>query len=628
MRYRWILLFSLLVFGLPALAVELPVEIISVKPNKIIYNDGEAGQATVRVMNHLGTPRQVTLKPVLLWDLEDSKPLPQVTLTIPANTEASVLIPWPSPTAKWGHEIRVVAEVDGKVADTGRQFFGINSDWMDMVIVANAWEWTHGDEYPFITYTNLNHWFAWAPADYVGNAPPQDEWYAGQVAWKIGKKGIQEAIKKCHEVGVHCTFYNNSFSNGSVGVEWARRHPEWVVHERNGMPKVGGTALAMAKPPTEKETGGNGFVQIDFSDIKCVEWGAQNVLDSIAMFGWDGMFWDCGGCYVLPGFSYDGQPTPHGKDPDLLASRNFKTFHNTIRQKYPHFAFWINGSIEAYKQSFWSTFGNNGGVPTMIEQMSQPNTSMLAEFRHHEFPGSFFNDWRRCYDSYATQRDNITQRFGSPVTAGYTWGFDTAGEKAKKVKDSRTYWVAGNHLSALYLATQMHTTTNPNPSLWAGTQFMARYAGLLWRRDIKTIPDPQKLFAVNLSRPVWWDRSAYRRPAPGGEDLLLHLVNTPETETVDIHRVPDPPAATGMVTLTLPAGKTLKSAWALQMRKYEDSTPYKIESRDNKWVHTTGSTSRFGPSQVKLNAKVVGGKVTVEVPAFLFHTLLVFRLDG
>lgn len=609
-------------------AAEPQVEIVSVKPNKIVYDDGEAGSAKVRVANHLDTAQQVTLKSALLWDIEESLPLEPQTITVPAAGEAAATVSWPKPVSKWGHEIRVEAEVGGKVVDVGRQFFGVNSDWMDLVIVANAWPYTHGDEYPFITYTNLNHWFAWAPGDYVGNAPPYDEWWSGQTGYHMFKKDIQEEIKRLHQVGVHCTFYNNSFSNGVAGVEWARQHPEWVVRERNGMPKVGGSAFAMAKPPSDKDTGGNGYVQIDFYDPKCIEWGARNVLDSIKMFGWDGLFWDCGGCCLFPGFSYDGKPTPHGQDPDKISARNFKLFRETVRKEYPHFAFWINGDINFYKQPFWSSFGNGGGIPTYEEQMSASNSCMLAEFRGHEAPGTQFNNWRRCYDSYAQQRDAITQRFGTPVTAGYTWGIDPSGDKKAKVEASRAYWVTSNHLSALYLATQMHTTTNPNPSLWAGTQFMARYSGLLWRRDIKVIPDPQSLFSIETSHPLWWEKSVYRRPTPKGEDYLLHLVNTPETETVDIFRVPDPPAATAKVTLTLPAGKQLRSVWALQMRKYEENTPYRIEQRDNQWVHTTGATSRFGPSQVKLEAKVEGNRAVVEMPPFLFHTLLVFRVEG
>jgi hypothetical protein len=607
------------------------LEILTVRPSKIVYDDGEAGSALVRLNNPLAAPQTFTLKSTLLWDVDKSRALPDQTVVVPAGGKLDTQVAWGKPESKWGHEIRVEAWVDGKLVDTGRQFFGVNSDWMDQVIIANLWDWAQGDEWPFVTYTNLEHWFAWAPGDYTENAPAYDDWYSGQGGYKMNKQTIQERVKTCHGSGLHCTFYDNSFSNGVAGVEWARKHPEWVSRNRQGMPQVSGSALNLAKSPSDPATAAQGYVLLNSYDPAMVKWGAQNAIDSVKMFGWDGLFWDCGGINLFPGFSYDGQPAPHGKDPDQISARNYKLFTDTVREKYPHFAIWINGDVSFYHLPFWSSFGNGGGVPTMESAFRMPNSAMLCEFRGHEEPGTEFNNWRRCYDRYAEQRDTITQALGSPVTAGYTWGRDGSGDKGPKVIAAREYWVAGNHLSALYLATQMHTTANPNFSLYAGTQFMARYSALLWGRDVRVIKDPQALFAVETSRPVWWEKSVYRRVQPGGEDLIMHLVNVPETETVDIFRVPDPPAATATVTLTLPAGKRLVSVDAMQMRSYRadnDGPAVKYEVKDGKYIHTEGAFARFGPTQVRLEAKQEGTKATVQVPPFLFHTMLVFKLEG
>ena len=581
-----------------ALAAEPRLEIISVKPNKIVYDDGEAGKATIRLSNPLAQPLEVTLRSTLYWDLDSAKPLDPVAVTVPAQGEAKAEVSWGQPVSKWGHEVRVEAVVNGQVVDTGRQFFGVNSDWIDMVIVANLWDWAQGDEWPFITYTNLSHWFAWAPGDFTENAPKYDEWWSGQGGYHMFKKDIQASIQACHATGVHCTFYDNSFSNGAAGVEWARKHPEWVSRDRTGLPKVSGSALNLAKDPSDKATGAEGFVLLDSYDPEMVKWGAQNAIDSVKMFGWDGLFWDCGGPCLFPGYSYDGQPAPHGKDGNEISARNYKLFTDTVRKEYPHFAIWINGDVSFYKLPFWSTFGNGGGEATMKSAFSTPNSAMLCEFRGHEEPGTEFNNWRRCYDRYAEQRDTITQTLGSPVTAGYTWGHDGSGDKGPKVTASRNYWTTGNHLSALYLSTQMHTTANPNFALYPGTQFMCRYSGLLWGRDVRVIKDPQSLFTVETSRPVWWEKGVYRRPRAGGEDVIVHLANVPETETVDIYRVPDPPAATATVTLTVPAGQRLQSVYAMQMRGWQadpGGAAVKYESKDGKWLHTTGSVCRSGP---------------------------------
>ena len=615
-----------------AAADEPRLEIISVKPNKIVYAGGEPGHATVRLVNPLAQPQRVTLRSTLKWDIEDSRALEPVQTNVPATGEATARVAWPKVTSKWGHEIRVEAHVAGRVVDVARQFFGVNTDWMDLMLIAYHPP-RHGGEWPFVTYSTVRHWHCPFPGTYVDQAPKLDWWHSGHVGWKRTKKQIQEGNKRCQAVGMHCTFYNCAFSRGAAGAEWARRHPEWIVHNRHGRPALEGSALALAKPVTDPAHGHVGIQKPAFYDPKCIEWGARNALESIKMFGWDGMFWDCGGVSLFPGYTYDGQPTPHGQDPDRISARNFRLFREIIRKQHPHFAFWYNSEARQIRQPFWSRFGNNGGPAALAEQMSVPQSAMLVEHRFHEKPGSRFNNWRRCYDTYAEERDICTQPFGAPVLAGYTWGW----RHGKRDRASRYYWVASNHLSALYLATQMHTMTNPNPGLWPGTQFMTRYSALLWRRDVKVIADPQRIVTVEPTRPVWWKKSVYRRPTSEGEDVLVHLVSVPETETVDIYRVQDPPPARATVALKLPAGKRLRSVWALQTRGYVDDSsrggaPWKVERRnvDGKpqWVHTGGSICRFGPTQGKLDAKAAGDRVSVSVPAFMFHTLVVFRLEG
>ncbi len=628
---------AILMVARSASAAEPYLEIISLKPNKIVYDDGEAGTAAALLANPFDKEVAVTLKPTLLWDLEESLQLPEVMVTVPAKGNAAATIPLPVPKSRWGREIRVEALVDGKAVDTGRQFFGVNSDWMDMILLsfprqACADNSLFMQEEPFTSYTTLQHWFAWAPGDYTENAPPYDEWWSGQAGYHIFKKDIREAVRNFQAKGIHCTFYNNSFSNGAAGLEWARRHPEWVCRERNGMPKLGGSAFAAAKPPSAKETGQMGHVQIDFYDPKVIEWGAENVIESIKMFGWDGMFWDCGGCCLFPAYSYDGQPAPHGQDPDHISMRNHRMFREIVRKEFPRFGIWINGAIEFYRLPFWSAFGNGGGIPTYKDQMSAPQTAMLAEFRHHDAPGTEFSNWRHCYESYAQQRDAVTGRYGTPVVAGYTtpWA-----------------WTSESHLGALLLATQMHPANCHQEGTWPMTQFMTRYSAILWARDVRAIADPKPLFTVESSRPVWWEKSVYRRPAPKGEDILLHLVNVPETETVDVKRKENPPSATGKVTFSIPAGKKLRKVFALQPRLYRPGVDSKlgcgldvggapavaVQEPDPKdpakriWVHKTGSLCRGGPSQVELAATIADGKAAVTVPAFVYHTLLVFRLE-
>jgi hypothetical protein len=345
------------------------------------------------------------------------------------------------------------------------------------------------------------------------------------------------------------------------------------------------------------------------------------------------MFWDCGGCALFPGFRYDGQPTPHGQDPDAISARNFRMLHRIIREKYPQFGVWINGSIDHFKQPFWSRFGNGGGIQTMEEQMQMPQTALLCEHRHHAQPGGRFHNWQYTFEQYTKERDAITQRYGAPIIAGYT---------------TFTGWSAQSHLAAIILASQMRPANCHQEGSWPMTQFMTRYSALLWRDDVKVVQDAGQRLAVETSRPTWWQRLVYRSKSLQGEDILVHLVPQPITENCDPSVKGNPPPTIATVSLTLPPGKVLAEALVLQPRIYRPGVdsrfgvgldvggaPAKmtqVPDPDNpgkkKWAHETGSLCRGGPTQVELKPKIAGVKTTVEIPEFIYHALVVFRLKG
>jgi hypothetical protein len=271
---------------------------------------------------------------------------------------------------------------------------------------------------------------------------------------------------------------------------------------------------------------------------------------------------------------------------------------------------------------------------TAQQEFSTPQTALLVEHRHHEQPGGPFNNWERCHDVYVEERDAVTQPFGGPIIAGYT---------------SNWQWRAESHLAALLLATQIRPANCHQEGSWPMTQFMTRYSALLWRRDVKTVAEADKVLSVETQRPVWWKKFVYRRPVAGGEDLLVHLVSVPETETVVVTQKDNPPLNTGKVTLTLPADRKLRKVFALQPRLYRpgvDSplgvgldvggTPAKVvqeldptdpDKKKKIWVHRSGSLVRGGPSQVELTPVTTDGRTTVEVPEFMYHALVVFRLE-
>ena len=112
------------------------LEIISVRPNKIVYEDGEAGRAKVRLYNPLEQSFTVLLKPELRWDLGESRSLEPVKVTVEPGGHAVAEVVWDAPGERWGHEIRVSAVVDEATVDVGRQFFGVSSEWMKLILIS------------------------------------------------------------------------------------------------------------------------------------------------------------------------------------------------------------------------------------------------------------------------------------------------------------------------------------------------------------------------------------------------------------------------------------------------------------------------------------------------------------
>ncbi len=637
--HRWILIMMMALTGALTGQTDTTrrVEIISLKPNKIVYEDGESGSAVIRLYNATDAVMQVTLKPTLIWELDQRQELPTIDLSVPAGDNASAEFALPSSQRKWGHELRVEALVDGKVEDVGRQFFGVNTDWMEMILLSFPRQKYKDsglfmNEEPFTSYTTLQHWFAWAPGDFAENAPEYDEWYSGQTGYHMKKEELQKTIKEFQAKGIHCTFYNNAFTNGKAGLEWARRYPEWICRQRDGSPMMSGSPLALTKPYNDKATGAMGQANMAFYDPACIEYGARNVLESIEIFGWDGMFWDCGGVALFPGYTYDGEPTPHGQEPNAISARNFRMLHDMVREKHPSFGVWINGSAQFAEQPFWSRFGNGGGMETLSEQMSTPQTALLIEFRHHANPGGRYHNWQYCVDQYTLERDNGTQKYGAPIVAGYT---------------TFNGWASQSHLAALLLASQIHPANCHQEGSWPMTQFMTRYSAFLWPKDVKIIADPAAFLSAKTSRPVWWEEFVYRRPTPNGEDIIVHLLNKPVTENVVEGNDENPPPATATVSLSL-NGRKLREVFAAQPRPYTPGTdnpkgvgldiggtPAQMERVPDPqnpaatiWAHKRGSLCRGGPLQVNLPAVAQDGKVTVEVPAFVYHTMLVFRLEN
>jgi hypothetical protein len=88
--------------------------------------------------------------------------------------------------------------------------------------------------------------------------------------------------------------------------------------------------------------------------------------------------------------------------------------------------------------------------------------------------------------------------------------------------------------------------------------------------------------------------------------MLIHVINSPESERIDPNEPSDPPAAKYVeVEMEFDGDRSSLEVWALQRYDYE------AVSRE--------------PVQKKLTPEFDGSTMIVELPPFKYHTLLVIR---
>jgi len=581
-------------------------------PNKILYSLNENASAQVWLKNNSARAESGTLVATEVRGLNDSREVARLDVSLPPKSERKdISISWNVGPWMYGREIRLDFVRDGKVVSSASEFYQVADDWLRVNIIAG---WKPDPTGPkdlgnFETYVNHGMQFAWAPDDFGDMTPDLDGWYSGQALYgPFNLDAFKARIKGRQSKGIKMSTYAKFEFCGPSGFEFARQHPEWVVRKKNGSFHTGYKALSpldLAQPITHKQPDWEPGI-VDFYEPEAVKYGAREIIASAKMFGWDGAMFD-GHFAVFPGYSWDGKPTPHGKNPNELSARNVRLCREIIRKELPNFALWYNGvDNQVVKQPFDSIWGNGGGPETQEAALEDPNSGHLVEVQG---PGFIQKTWRYWYDFYAQRRDETVQRFGTVMNSGWLWNYDLSRSLTpEEIKASRQAWAAASHMGAIFLAFQVHPCWNTTYASRPFTQFMTRYSNFLWARDIKAIKNPEEIITVKSSRPLWWKKSVYLRETSGGAEYLIHLLNSPTTKKPDWKVVGDPPAASNVeVTLMLQKGSSEAKAWALR--------PYEWREAPRR------------PWQVELEVEKTEEGAVVRVPSFHYYTLVVFRIE-
>ena len=609
------LLFAAAMAGFIVFAVLTPAQaeviVERVVPDKVLYKLNENASAAVWIKNTGDEAAQGEIVAYETRGIDAERKVATVNITLaPGEQKKDVSVSWNVGPEMYGRGLRVDFVSGGKTVSSAGEFYQVADQWLRVNIIAG---WKPGDDLPqdlrlFETYNNHGMSFAWAPCDFSDMTPDTDGWYSGQAMYgPYSLEGFKARLKGNQAKGKRNSTYAKRTYCGPNGHELARQHPEWVIRKKNGSFFTGYRSLSpvdLAKPITHKQPSWQGGA-MDFYDPAAVEYGAREIVASAKMFGWDGAMFD-GHFNILPGYSWDGQLTPRGENPNELSARNIRLCREIIRKELPNFALWYNGIYEAViAKSFDDLHGNGGGPETQVACLEDPNSGLLIE---EQGLGFITESWEHWYDFYGDRRDETVQRFGTVMNSGWLWNYDLSRSLSpEEIEASRQAWVAANHMGAIFLAFQVHPCWNTTYASRPFTQFMTRYSALIWDIDVKKMDEPEKIFDVKSERDLWWQKAAYAKENEEETLYILHLLNTPTTEKPDWKVPQEPPVASGVeVMFNVPAGRTVENAWALR--------PYEWGEK----VHA--------PVQTQLEIENTGEVAKVNLPPFHYYTLAVFRL--
>jgi hypothetical protein len=93
----------------------------------------------------------------------------------------------------------------------------------------------------------------------------------------------------------------------------------------------------------------------------------------------------------------------------------------------------------------------------------------------------------------------------------------------------------------MLMASGVHICYDVLPAYCNLMRLYARHCGLIYDPALVTVPEPETFLTVTGSRSLWWREYVRRRRLPDGRrQLIVHLINTPSGENVNV-KAPAPP---------------------------------------------------------------------------------------
>ena len=570
------------------------VEMVAVRSTKLLYDMDEPVGGSVVVRNNAEAVREAAVRAWLTSEVDTpARLVRQTRVKLDPGQEATARFEWPAGTVgKYGHGLAVELSVGGEVVARGQDFFNVcDNYWNVALISALGYMWDAYDNFkprPDTAwmdnriagwrkdYYNGFEKFFWAPDDFLELTPEREIWWSGQARYLETKSGLQGLIARAHEHGIKAITYAKLTGGGPTGFEIARRKPEWIWIS-NGQLAVSRQIkqIAIWDITAEKHWGGWVPVNWNMNAPKVLAMGIRELIGSTEMFGWDGARWD--GNFDVWSKTYDIEGNVVDdftrEQVDARNAANMRLTKDMVSAAFPEFVYgynWCQGNMgqTLASQPRETVELCRGGGLIMNEYIRQASGVQHPLHRWEVLARSVLDDVERC-----------------KALGGYYGPIIDAGDTPD-----------GRYLNVFCLAAGAH----PYYRHLYGA-FATRYSAFIFDNALERVHNAESLLTVGGG--AWWRDWVFRRAAPGGPQIIVHLINPPPVPTVgDLGQ--EMPAPLGEVTL----------------RFFPDSLGGRVRR-----------VARLMPEDASaevLPVEVVEGLPTVTVPQVALWNVIVVELEG
>ncbi len=525
--------------------------------DRVVYLPGGKGAATVRIESPDVGSDTWTIRSRLEHRLDEFIQLPDAVIDLTKTT--SIVIPFTVPRHHGGCTFRAeLVQNDRPIAEAedvlvvGKNPFRLGqqvSHGGDLALnklplyepVEGVWptRWRKMKG----TYLEIN---CLGPGEFCGLKTEWDQWVSMQGKFKRNRKVIDAFTREANRLGIQVMMYNNATPSGSIGTDWARKHPEWLSYSYRG-----GMLAMMNVQDIEKtkswhltmqpdQIGGFHPLLIMLNDRELIEFGCDQMIAAYDDLGLNGVrydgHWIIGQSWTGFGFDMQGRRPTRGESLDTVNARNTRYMENYIRERRPDFQFGYNYGL-SYEYG-------GGRSPDAYRTACEGGGMVLWEGA--TFGDESYSDWR---SGALGLRDNALRvqqhggvHFGSSRFLG-------SGDRYSRGDFSHRYVFITNFAATSHIFGGLypgHPGENWLQDLYF--RFALRYQQILYNKDIRPILKPEDHLAVTVngkkSDDLWWKLYSYKRPIKNGYQLITHLVNMPapgvtkETSTPDKEPAP------------------------------------------------------------------------------------------